>query len=196
MVLHGISKIVDADNFWKGGEIMTEQLLEARNLAINETPDKRIEKLNEMDAETRELCEATGTSAEECAHQLFEQLVVAMPKGMDCGPAMSAHYNFLKDLALKDPLEGILAVQMLSIQGHFVEQLAKAKHAKSPELENLHQKNAVALSNLFGKQMDRLNNYRKKGNQTIQVQHVNISAGGQAIVGNVQNTREGLQNGD
>lgn len=167
-----------------------------KHLVKPEVPDKRAEKLNGMDSSARELCEATGTSAEECAHQLFEQLVVAMPKGMDCGPAMAANYNFLKDLALKDPLEGILAVQMLSIQGHFVEQLAKAKHASSPEIENLHQKNAVALSNLFGKQMERLNSYRKKGNQTIQVQHVNISAGGQAIVGNVQNMREGLQNGD
>jgi len=33
--------------------------------------------------------------------------------------------------------------------------------------------------------MEALNKYRTGGKQTIQVQHVNVNEGGQAIVGNV-----------
>jgi hypothetical protein len=38
----------------------------------------------------------------------------------------------------------------------------------------------------FTAQAECLNKYRTGGKQTIQVQHVNVNEGGQAIVGNVQ----------
>ncbi len=45
---------------------------------------------------------------------------------------------------------------------------------------------AVKLSRTFTTQVETLQKYRSKGQQTIQVQHVQVNSGGQAIVGNVK----------
>ena len=42
------------------------------------------------------------------------------------------------------------------------------------------------LARTFTRQVEALKKYRSTGEQTIRVQHVNVSDGGQAIVGNVQ----------
>jgi hypothetical protein len=42
------------------------------------------------------------------------------------------------------------------------------------------------LMRTFTTQMEALQRYRGKGQQTIQVQHVQVNEGGQAVVGNVQ----------
>ena len=38
---------------------------------------------------------------------------------------------------------------------------------------------------LYAKQLETLNKHRGKGQQKVTVEHVNVAAGGQAIVGNV-----------
>jgi hypothetical protein len=44
---------------------------------------------------------------------------------------------------------------------------------------------STKLMRTFTAQLDTLQKYRNKGQQTIQVQHVTVNDGGQAIVGNV-----------
>jgi hypothetical protein len=44
---------------------------------------------------------------------------------------------------------------------------------------------STKLMRTFVAQMEALNKYRNKGQQTIQVQHVNVNDGGQAIVGTI-----------
>jgi len=45
---------------------------------------------------------------------------------------------------------------------------------------------ATRLMRTFTSQVEALQKYRNKGKQTIQVQHVNVQSGGQAIVGAIQ----------
>jgi hypothetical protein len=42
------------------------------------------------------------------------------------------------------------------------------------------------LARTFSSQVEALKKYRSTGEQNIRLQHVNVSEGGQAIVGNVQ----------
>ena len=58
-------------------------------------------------------------------------------------------------------------------------------------VENLPQQDSAEralnkLSRSFASQMEALRKHRNGGKQTVTVQHVNVSDGGQAIVGNVE----------
>jgi hypothetical protein len=91
----------------------------------------------------------------------------------------------------RDQLEAMLAAQMASVHA------ATMKMAQQLALsDNFHaQDNAERafnkLTRTFISQMEALKRYRTGGEQKVTVQHVNVSEGGQAIVGNVtQNARD------
>ena len=48
------------------------------------------------------------------------------------------------------------------------------------------------LTRTFADQVEALKNYRSKGEQKMTVQHVHVGEGGQAIVGNVNASGEGV----
>jgi hypothetical protein len=56
--------------------------------------------------------------------------------------------------------------------------------------ENLNQANK--LSRTYAVLLDTLNRHRGKGQQKVTVEHVNVAAGGQAIVGNVDHQGGGV----
>jgi hypothetical protein len=92
----------------------------------------------------------------------------------------------LEDIAPQDALEGMLASQMVATHNMAA---AMTKLATSPNqsvafVQQCMDK-AAKLMNVYTNQLNALQKYRNKGKQTIQVQHVNVEAGGQAIVGNV-----------
>jgi hypothetical protein len=47
------------------------------------------------------------------------------------------------------------------------------------------------LARTFAVQVETLKRYRSGGEQTVRVEHVNVNAGGQAIVGNVSSSGVG-----
>lgn len=54
------------------------------------------------------------------------------------------------------------------------------------EARDVNLKHAEKLMAVYTKQIEALNKHRGKGQQKITVKHVNVEAGGQAIVGNVE----------
>jgi hypothetical protein len=48
---------------------------------------------------------------------------------------------------------------------------------------------AIKLLRTFTMQLEALQRYRGKGQQKVTVEHVNVNAGGQAIVGTVQSSQ-------
>ena len=87
----------------------------------------------------------------------------------------------------QDELEGALAAQMVAIHYASLEMMRRAMHEnQTVEGTNEAINRAVKLSRTFALQMEVLQKYRTKGQQMIQVQHVQVNEGGQAIVGNVK----------
>lgn len=81
--------------------------------------------------------------------------------------------------------EAMLAAQMLATHSLSMEMSARAAlENQTPEGINDNRNRATKLQRVFIKQMDALQKKRNKG-QVIQVQHVNVESGGQAVVGNV-----------
>ena len=93
----------------------------------------------------------------------------------------------LKGIAPQDELEGMLAVQMVYSHKLAMNFLKRASaQDKSPEIIDLQLRRANKLMNSFSKQMQTLTKYRQKGQQKMVVEHVNVNAGGQAIIGTIE----------
>ncbi|GHA84988.1 hypothetical protein GCM10009069_05130 [Algimonas arctica] len=100
--------------------------------------------------------------------------------------AGKAAYDALQKIAPRSELEGMLAAQMISTHNAAMEALRRAMmetHTFEGRDQNL--KHATKLMGLYERQLAALDKHRGKGRQKITVEHVNVHAGGQAIVGNV-----------
>ena len=67
----------------------------------------------------------------------------------------------------------------------------KFHHASSPELREAYERSMTRLSRTFLSQMDSIKKYRAKAQQVVRVEGVNVSEGGQAIIGDVNPGRGG-----
>jgi hypothetical protein len=128
----------------------------------------------------------------EAADGLIRQLAQAGSQGKEIDEAgLNFMLSVVKDAKPKDQLEAMLAAQMAAVHMAtmtFAQRLAR--------LENIPQQDSAwrafnQLTRTFAMQMEALKRYRTGGEQKVTVQHVSVSQGGQAIVGNVtQGARE------
>ena len=125
----------------------------------------------------------------------YDLLLRLVSQGARCfvGSGIDLSFNdtlaAVAGLAPRDPLESVLAVQMISVHNAAMEFLRRALLDKQTiDGINIGTKRATALFNVFAKQMDTLMRYRGGGKQTVVVQHVQVDAGGQAIVGTVNHS--------
>jgi len=91
----------------------------------------------------------------------------------------------VKGIKPRDQMEAMLAAQMAAVHTatmRFSRNLAEAEYL---DLQDSAERTFNKLTRTFVIQMDALKRYRTGGEQAITVQHVNVSEGGQAIVGNV-----------
>ena len=94
--------------------------------------------------------------------------------------------ELLSQIDPRDGVEGMLAAQMVGTHNLAMTFLQQAAHADQKNLgitENINR--AVKLMRIFTSQMEALNKNRKKATQTVEVKHVHVHEGGQAIVGNI-----------
>lgn len=113
------------------------------------------------------------------------------------------HARILRALELYESLEpgdgaeGMLAVQMVGTHDAALECLRRAALANQTfEGRDMALKHAQRLMTLYTKQLETLNRHRGKGQQKVTVEHVNVEAGGQAIVGAVEAGPRGDRQGD
>ncbi len=89
-----------------------------------------------------------------------------------------------------DGAEGMLAMQMVGTHDAALECLRRAALPNQTfEGRDMALKHAQKLMTLYTQQLATLNKHRGKGQQKVTVEHVNVEAGGQAIVGNVDARR-------
>jgi len=90
----------------------------------------------------------------------------------------------------KDTIESLLAAQMVATHNMA---MAFSKRAmlvgQTVEGVDANINRVTKLMRTYVAQVEALRKYRTGGKQTIQVQHVNVNEGGQAVVGNIQGGR-------
>ncbi len=136
------------------------------------------------------LMEAIGTCDPNFTHGLIKYMVAAVEE--EEGRVDETAINFLlvvvKDIKPTDQLEAMLAAQMAVLH------MATMMHSKmfyrpqTLERQNLAVNGLNKCARSFAMLMEALKRYRTGGQQTVTVQHVSVSEGGQAIVGNVTQT--------
>jgi hypothetical protein len=92
------------------------------------------------------------------------------------------------DIAPQSGVEGMLAVQMVSVHTVAISLLAIGiSNGKSIVVAEFYLRHAERLMRLFGLQLETLSRLRGRApsEQKVTVEHVHVHEGGQAIVGNV-----------
>ena len=119
---------------------------------------------------------------------MINAVISALPSKLREQPtALTNVLSLLNSINPQDELEGLLASQMTINQQLITHFLPRIVHPEQTA-EGVHQgiNRIHKLMSLFCKQVETLKKYRDGGTQTIQVQHVNVNEGGQALVGNVK----------
>lgn len=132
--------------------------------------------VNEVDLETQKMNEIAQ--------------LVRLPDGLSKAAQnarLARALDLYESLAPTDGLEGMLAAQMVGTHHAALECLRMAAvPGQTFAGRDMNLKHAQKLMALYTQQMAALNKHRGKGQQKVTVEHVNVHAGGQAVVGNVE----------
>ena len=160
-----------------------------------DSKDPAVEPIfNDADLALVKLSEALGTTDKDLQNHLLNQ-VIKVYRGFASREGenyehMATFSNItmaiLNGIQPQDEIEGMLVVQMIGVHNVAMETLKRAilvgQTEKGKEL-NVNQ--ATKMLRTFTAQMEALKKYRTGGQQKMIVEHVNVNAGGQAIVGTV-----------
>jgi len=91
----------------------------------------------------------------------------------------------IRGIEPRDQIDAMLASQMAAVHVHAMKYANRLAHAEDLVERESAERGLVKLTRIFAAQVEALKRYRTGGEQTVTVQHVSVSEGGQAIVGNV-----------
>ncbi|XDB00096.1 hypothetical protein AB1M95_09410 [Sulfitobacter sp. LCG007] len=131
-----------------------------------------------------------GTDIPEMAQALTHQCFKALKADemSDDLPANDERFFMLaavSEIKPRDGVERMLAVQMAATHVAMIRAGRWLANAQTVEQVNAHYSGYTKLARAYSKQMEALRQHPNGGKQTVTVQHVNVSNGGQAIVGDV-----------
>jgi len=128
----------------------------------------------------------------EIANQAIQALWLKNSSPEQRDKQLSATVAAMIGIAPKDELEGMIAGQLIASHSAAMECYRRAmigEQSFEGRRENLTQANKC--SRTYAALLEALNRHRGKGQQKVVVEHVNVHAGGQAVVGNVSTPTPG-----
>jgi hypothetical protein len=132
------------------------------------------------------LAETLRTADPEFLLGLFGQLAKAgSPGGQVDRPGLNFMLSVVKRAAPRDQIEAMLAAQMAAVHVATMKAGRRLAEVKTLAQQDSAERTFNKLARTFTAQVEALKRYRTSGEQIVTVQHVSVSDGGQAIVGNV-----------
>jgi hypothetical protein len=127
-----------------------------------------------------------GTSDGHLSAELLRQVTRALPNAEPLDPHGNHALATLHGIGPRDPLEGLLAVQMVAVHNLEMEFFRRAALKEQPDTGvDLNLNRATKLLRAFVTLNEALDRHRGKGEQKMNVEHVHIHDGAQGIVGPV-----------
>ena len=155
--------------------------------------DGKLAKVHPPDGEAkhwwRRLNKALGTTSSDFVNtSLFQiQAAARSPLGGISELSMNAALAMIEAAAPRDEIEAALAVQMAATHTAAMAVLAKLDAAFATERRVAAFGSAAArLLRAYAMQVEVLRRLRNGGQQFVRVEHVHVSDGGQAVIGNVK----------
>ena len=99
--------------------------------------------------------------------------------------ALNFMLSVVKGIKPRDQVEAMLAAQMAAVHVATLTSARRLAQAETLPAQDSAERAFNKLSRTYATQMEALKRYRSGGEQNVTVQHVSVSDGGQAIVGNV-----------
>ena len=142
------------------------------------------------------LCQMFGTADKRLAEDLLSQCLKPLraDEASDENPAHDERAfttSMVRDLAPRDPVERMLAVQMAATHVATIRAGRWLANVENLPQAQAHYSGFNKLARTFAAQVEALRKHRTSGEQKVTVQHVNVSDGGQAIVGDVKTGGDG-----
>ncbi len=135
------------------------------------------------------LARKLGLQSENLAVRLLEQATELQRAwtGAGTGDALEIAMATLSEMEPESVTQTMLAIQMSAVHDAAVVSLRRAAfHIESSENPDMHMDRANKLMRLFVKQADAMARLKgKTGQQRVEVTHVHLNAGAQAVIGTV-----------
>ncbi len=132
------------------------------------------------------LAEALGTLDHDFITGLLSQLANAGSQGRAVDEkALNFLLSVIKGIKPRDQLEAMLAAQMAVVHVASMTFARRLANVEAIVQQDSAERALNKLTRTFTTQLEALKRYRTGGEQKVTVQHVSVSEGGQAIVGNV-----------
>ena len=130
--------------------------------------------------------EAVGTADWDFLDGLLGQLANAGSQGRQIDErGLNFMLSVVKGIKPRDQIEAMLAAQMAAVHMATMTFARRLAHVENIAQQDSAERAFNKLARTFANQMEALKRYRTGGEQKVTVQHVSVSEGGQAIVGNV-----------
>lgn len=132
--------------------------------------------------------EQFGLIKPESVSVLLEQIINSSieQNSSDFNKNANAALEMFHGINPTDKIESMLAIQMIACH-NIALYMCKKTLLKEQTIDGINNNvnRTTKLMRTFATQMEAFKKYRTGGKQTIQVQHININEGGQAVVGDV-----------
>ena len=153
---------------------------------------------NIIETSTDELKSITGPEVATLSRRLINDVEIVCVSNVHDKDSIKNAQNLSKammsSLAPQDGLQAMLATQMIAVHQLQMKCSKFAKHLENPENMKTYTNMAIKLANTFLNQANALSKLQGKNQQKVTVEHVNVEAGGQAIVGNIETNGGGGKN--
>lgn len=127
-----------------------------------------------------------GTTDQDFMNGLLSHMADASSQGRELDEvSINFVLSVVKGIKPKDQVEAMLAVQMAAIHTATMTFARRLARVETIPQQDSAERALNKLTRTFAAQMEALKRYRTGGEQKVTVQHVSVSEGGQAIVGNV-----------
>lgn len=141
---------------------------------------------------------ATGSANEHYALNLLNEVAAGCFNSLNKDPKVHAAdvintaTGVLLSLAPKDEIEGMLCARLIVLHDQYMQFISRTTCSNQTAAGvDLNINRATKLMRLYNETLDALNKHRRKGEQKVLVQHVNVNDGGQAVVNGQLNQGEG-----
>ena len=148
----------------------------------------RVEPVESVDI----LEQATGTDVPHLQQRLMNQLYETLwtPDGLSDDERLArtgSAISLLQDIKPSGAIESMLATQMVATHHAAMDCFRRAIiRGQTVEGRDQNLKHAEKLLSIYSRQIEVLDKHRGKGQQKMTVEQVNVAAGGQAMVGNIE----------
>jgi len=129
------------------------------------------------------LCAATGTASKDYGRLILSQTYAGLFADRDRASIINGSYQALLAMNPADEYEGMLISRMIVLHNQYMHFMANtASPEQTSQGVDININRATKLMRVYNETLETLMRYRRKGEQKVTVQHVNVTNGGQAIV--------------